>query len=73
VNLKEDDLMGKGILTMTLGLNLAKQIRSLMANVQNLTRIVQELSTTGNPNTNGGNIGGVANEKRTQLEKRSYA
>lgn len=50
---------------MTLGLNLAKQIRSLMANVQNLTRIVQELSMTGNPNTNGGNIGRVANEKRT--------
>jgi len=71
-NLKEDDLAQEGILTMTLVLNLAKQIGSLTANVQYLTRMVHDLNATGSMNTKSGNTGGVAKEKIPEPERSSY-
>lgn len=72
-NLKKDQLAGEGMWTMTLVLNLAKQSGALTANVHNLTRMVQELSTTGNRYSKSSNTGQAVKEKRPEPEKRSYA
>ena len=39
-NLTDDDLAKEGIITITLVLSLARQVRTLTANVQNLTLLI---------------------------------
>ena len=69
--MKDEDLDEQGALTMSIILNLAKQVESLIANVQNLTRTVQDFGVHGDPPAKG-NRTEVTKEKRPEPAKKSY-
>ena len=69
--MKDKDLDEQGALTMSIILNLAKQVESLTANVQNLTRMVQDFGTQRDAPKKS-NRKEVAKEKRPEPTRKSY-